>query len=254
MKCLLKIFCCLTTALSMAWAQQNPFDNPEGRQQGGALFQTHCAYCHGARGEGGRGADLTTGNYRHGGSDRELYASIRNGIPGTEMPAVRASDDDVRKMTAYVKTLGAAGLKETATGDVAAGKAVYAGKGHCASCHAINGEGGSLGPDLSAAGRSRGLGYLMDSLVTPDADVALPYRAVQIVTKAGKTSGGIRLNEDDISIQLRDAGGNLRAFLKEDLKEIRRDKPSLMPAYGKTLSGKELDDVVAFLSSLRGAQ
>jgi mono/diheme cytochrome c family protein len=55
-----------------ALSQANAFDTAEGRQQGAALFQTHCAYCHAAQGEGGRGADLTTGSYRHGGSDSEL--------------------------------------------------------------------------------------------------------------------------------------------------------------------------------------
>ena len=93
----------------------------------------------------------------------------------------------------------------------------------------------------------------MASLVTPEADVAVPYRAVQVTTKAGKSAAGIRLNEDDLSIQLRDSGNNLRSFLKDDLKDIRRDKPSLMPAYGTTLNKKELDDLVAYLSSLRGA-
>jgi cytochrome c1 len=35
------------------------------------------------------------------------------------------------------------------------------------------------------------------------------------------------------------------------VKEIRHDNPSLMPAY-TTLTKKELDDLVAYLSSLRG--
>jgi hypothetical protein len=64
----------------------------------------------------------------------------------------------------------------------------------------------------------------------------------------------MRLNEDDISIQLRDANDNLRSFLKENLREIRHDKPSLMPSYGALLSRKEIEDLVAYLSSLRGGE
>jgi hypothetical protein len=71
-----------------------------------ALFQTHCTYCHGARGQGSRGSDLTTGQYKYGGSDASLYATIRNGLRGTEMPAVLATDDEVWKMVAFVKRLG----------------------------------------------------------------------------------------------------------------------------------------------------
>jgi hypothetical protein len=73
-----------------------------------------------------------------------------------------------------------------------------------------------------------------------------------VTTASGETVTGIRLNEDDISIQLRDMNGNLRSFLKDKVKEIRKDKPSLMPAYGSVLSKKELEDLVAYLSSLRG--
>jgi len=250
---LVRVSLCIAAVPLWCFAQNasNRFDTPEGRAQGAALFQANCAYCHGAHGEGGRGADLTTGIYRHGGSDQELFASIRNGIAGTEMPASRISDEEAWKTAAYVKTLGSAGMAEKATGDVAAGKSIYAGKGGCGTCHSIAGEGGSIGPDLAGVGRRRGLSYLMESLVAPAADVPASYRAVQLVPKSGQPIKGIRLNEDDVSIQVRDASGKLRSLFKDDLKEIRRDEPSIMPAYGNTLSKKELEDVVAYLSSLR---
>jgi putative heme-binding domain-containing protein len=248
--------CFFVVLAASGWAQEqrNPFETAEALEQGGALFQVHCSYCHGARGEGGRGADLTTGQYRRGGTDANLYTTVRNGIPGTEMPAVRATDDEVWKMVAFVKRLGTAGLFEKATGDPVAGKAVYEGAGRCAVCHSIGLEGGSLGPDLSDVGRRRSLKYLEESIVTPDADVPIRYRAIQVVTTSGQMIAGIRLNEDDISVQLRDEKDNLRSFLKDDIREIRHDKPSLMPPYGSTLSRKEIEDVVAYLNSLRGAQ
>ena len=245
----------LFALLAPAGAQEpkNPFDTAESVEQGRGLFQIHCSYCHGARGEGGRGADLTNGQYRLGGSDASLYTSIREGIPGTEMPAIRATNEEVWKMVAFVKTLGSAGLREKAAGDPVAGKALYEGKGGCPACHSIGMAGGSLGPDLSDVGRRRGLKYLEESLVSPQADVPVSYRAIQVVTKSGQTIGGIRLNEDDISVQVRDTQDRLRSFLKENVKEIRRDRPSLMPAYGSAMSKKEIEDLVAYLSSLRNA-
>jgi len=107
---------------------------------------------------------------------------------------------------------------------------------------------------LTDIGRRRGSRFLEESLVKPEAEVPITYRAIRVATKSGKTVVGIRLNEDDLSVQLRDTGDNLRSFLKDNIKEIRRDQPSLMPAYGSILSKKELVDLVAYLSSLRGAR
>ncbi len=181
--------------ITAAQAQTNRFDTAEGVEEGRALFQIHCTYCHGARGEGGRGTDLTTGEYRQGGSDADLFMTVREGIPGTEMPAVRANDTEVWKMVAFVKKLGSAGLSEKATGDPVAGKAIYRGKGGCPACHAINGEGGSLGPELTTVGRSRGLKFLEESLVNPDADVPIRYRPIRVLIRncsQQKGTGGSR--------------------------------------------------------------
>jgi putative heme-binding domain-containing protein len=245
--------CCFAALLCAGTvAAQNPFDTPDGANQGRALFQTHCSYCHGANGEGGKGADLTSGQYRRGGSDASLFATVRNGI-GSEMPAIRASDDDVWKMVAFVKKIGASTIIEKPVGDAAGGKAIYQAKG-CARCHAIGSEGGSLGPDLSFVGRRRSLKSLWQSVVEPGSEVSINYRTIQIVTKRGQSFSGVRLNEDDVSIQMRDSEDNLRSFLKEDVREIQHGRPSLMPSYGSILSRKELEDLVAYLNSLRGAQ
>src|SRR5262245_10953376 len=103
-----------------ALPELNPVETETDSQQGAAVFQTQCSYCHGVRGEGGRGADLTAGEYRMGGSDRELFKTIRIGVPGSEMPAVRVSDDEIWKLVGYVKRLGSQGLLEKAPGDAVA--------------------------------------------------------------------------------------------------------------------------------------
>ncbi len=252
--------CCVALMAVALWAQApqapvpdvNPFSSAADIQQGSALFQVHCTYCHGASGEGGRGADLTTGLYRHGSRDPELYASIRNGIPGTEMAPVRITDDDVWKLVAFVKRLGSQGMLEKAAGDPVAGRLVYQ-KSGCMSCHRIDTEGGNLGPALTEVGRRRGLKFLTESLVKPDAEIPINYRGVQVVLKSGQTVTGIRVNRDDLSIQVRDSRDNFRSFLMENVQEVRYDKPSLMPSYA-SMNPKDLDDVVAYLNSLKGAQ
>jgi cytochrome c oxidase cbb3-type subunit III len=259
MHSLLRICCALLIAASLRAqtpqlpiAEANPFSSDADIQAGAALFQTHCSYCHGSSGEGGRGADLTAGIYRRGGRDPELYASIRYGVPGSEMGPVRATDEEVWKLVAFVKRIGSQGLLEKAPGDPAAGHAMYQ-KSGCANCHRIGKDGGALGPELTDIGRRRGLKFLAESLAKPEADIPINYRGVQVVLKSGQTVSGIRLNRDDLSIQLRDTRGNLPSFLMDNVQEVRYDKPSLMPAYA-SMNQKDFEDVVAYLNSLKGAQ
>src|SRR5207245_6367942 len=89
--------------------------------------------------------------------------------------------------------------------------------------------------------------------VAPYAEIYNEYLTVIAVTKLGQRIEGIALNEDDISIQLRDARGNLRSLLKQNLRDMRREQRSLMPSYASKLSASEIDNLAAYLRTLRGA-
>jgi len=231
----------------------NPHTSAADLEAGRKLYIGKCGHCHGQNGEGGRGATLNTGQFRHGNSDREIFLIIRNGLPNTEMPGTfNAPEVDVWRIVAYVQQLNRQGLKETATGDAAAGLLVY-GKNGCAACHRINGKGGFLGPDLSDIGAKRAVRHLRESLLEPNADLPLDYRTVEVITITGKRSSGIHLNEDEYSLHLRDSQGSLLSFLKTELKEIKLPRESLMPDY-KSLSKDELENLVGYLSSLRQKQ
>jgi putative heme-binding domain-containing protein len=231
--------------------EKNPYTSAEDARLGRQYFLGHCGQCHGPEGQGGRGVNLTTGRLRHGSSDRELYMTLRQGISGSEMPGSRLSQIELWRIVTYVRTLGAAGAEERATGDPVAGEAVYHAKG-CDACHLVRGQGGLLGPDLSDIGFRRSLKFLRESVIQPDAHIAADYRSAVVAPRSGPKIVGIVLNEDDYSIQLRDRNGVLRAFVKADLKAVEHPSKSLMPAYGSALSDTQLEDLVAYLSSLRG--
>ena len=89
--------------------------------RGAELFARLCASCHGPAGAGdgseelfddlGRpieARDLTVGEYRGGGGDRDLYWRLRSGIPGTAMPAFgsgQMSDEETWQMIDYLRAL-----------------------------------------------------------------------------------------------------------------------------------------------------
>ena len=95
--------------------------------------------------------------------------------------------------------------------------------------------------------------HLRQSIVDPNADLPLDYRSVSVTDAKGKTTSGIHLNEDEYSVHLRDLTGNLRSFMKSELKEITLPRQSLMPAY-PSLSAADLENLVAYLGSLRPAR
>src|SRR4029434_8388159 len=92
-----------------------------------------------------------------------MIGITRNGVPTRAMPPNPFSEPQANTIVAYVRSmLGGRGantsLIASLTGDVARGKTVFEGKGNCVSCHAVNGAGGTSGPDLGAPAGGRGGG------------------------------------------------------------------------------------------------
>ena len=79
-------------------------------------------------------------------------------------------------------------------------------------------------------------------------------RSVRAVTRDGKVITGRRLNEDTYTVQLIDPTERLVSLSKSDLREYTVVKTSPMPSYKNELSSGELDDVVAYLRTLKGSK
>ncbi len=231
-------------------ALTNPFTSATDREAGGRMYRSHCAVCHGIEGEGGRGAMLTTGMFRHGGTDRDLYETISEGIPGTEMPGIFFNGKQLWQIVAYVRSLSEGRGADHAPGDPEKGKAVYLANG-CDGCHRIRGEGGRMGPDLSDIGAMRSLGHLQAAVLQPDESVYPQHWMVRAQTDDGESISGMRMNEDTFSVQLLDASGQLLSLQKSRLVDFEVDRSSGMPSYDGKIGGDELDNLVAYLASQR---
>jgi putative heme-binding domain-containing protein len=257
------VFIAVAATLLLRVPAAVPQATTEPADPGRHLFEAHCASCHGPRGEGGRGPTLALPTLSRAKDDAALQRIISNGIPGTEMPGGRLEGKDVHLVAAFVKSLGTMPVEQV-PGDPNRGAQLYAAKGQCAKCHMIRGEGSSFGPDLTDIGRRRSTAYLRRSLLDPNADVpqsfsprtdaGLPqnFLFVRVVTRDGADFSGARINEDTFSIQIRDALGRVRSFSKADLSEFHKDwGKSPMPSYAGALTTDEIDDLVAYMVSLR---
>jgi len=221
--------------------------------RGRTLFEAQCAYCHGADGDGGRGANLARPALRRAPTDEALFRVVNRGIPGTGMPGNAMSARETWQVVAFVRSLGLV-KREPLPGDAARGAQVYA-KAGCAACHTIRGRGGPIGPDLTDAGARSSPAYLRRSIVDPQADVPAGFRQVLAVTREGRRITGVRVNEDTFSIQFRDAAGTLYSFFKEELAELATDDGrTAMPTFRDRLEPAALDDLVAYLASLEGTR
>lgn len=234
-------------------APQNPSSSPTGDDlaRGKRLYVAQCALCHGIEGVGGRGTALNQPNLRRVSTPTSVVFIIKNGILGTDMPAIwNLGDDEARLIAEYVLSLGKREEMKL-PGDAAKGKAVFDAQG-CTSCHIVRGVGGSKGPLLTEIGASRGAAFLREAVVNPTANVEERWLVVTATKRDGKTVRGIRVNEDSFTIQLRDTSNRFHSFRKADLKDLKKETGvSTMPSY-KSLSAAELDDLVAYLASLRG--
>lgn len=231
-------------ALERPLAQADAADLAEGKR----LYTAQCALCHGIDGSGGYGPSLLRPTFVRAADDAGLFSLVRNGIPGL-MPGFDANGPKRNwQLAAFALSLTRSG-GGSAKGDAAHGRTVYDARG-CANCHVLEGQGRALGPDLSTIGRQRGPAYLRQSLVEPAAKVPDGHVVVTAKPANGPAVRGVRVSEDAFWVHVRDMKGELHAFRIADLADLKREAgASLMPAYASLPAG-DLDDLVAYLSSL----
>jgi putative heme-binding domain-containing protein len=156
-------------------------------------------------------------------------------------------------VVAYVRSSGRTG-SVSLPGDPAKGKAIHE-KSDCAKCHAIQGQGDFVGPELTdVVGARRGAARLRRVLLhsasakTIDSAGYLTFLIIQVATRDGRLVRGLRLNEDTFTVQIRDSDNHLHSFPKDELMELKREPgASVMPGYANLLSVSEIDAPMAFL-------
>lgn len=142
--------------------------------------------------------------------------------------------------------------KSARTRDVVRGRRVFAAAG-CFACHTCNGEGGALGPDLTAAGSRLATGDLLEAIVEPSREISDQYGTSEIALRDGRRLSGRIINYTEqglvLSENLFDPAQGVR--LKEsEIVTITPSKISLMPSgLLDTFSASEILDLLAFLRS-----
>jgi alcohol dehydrogenase (cytochrome c) len=237
----------------------NPFQaDPAAAPAGERVFNSACVACHGGGAAGDRGPPLNTGRFEHGGEDYELFSTIRDGIPGTQMPSFKALPArNIWLVVSYLRSLSGAVAPTSQTAVAATeptesslrGATLFFGKGGCSGCHEINGRGSALAADLSAAGLGR-LESIREAVLhrRPTRRTDVHGRYVEAVLANNSKISGLVRNEDSFTIHLMQMDGRLRMLDRSSLRSLKTLPTTLAPAdVEQRLSAPEIDDLAAFL-------
>ncbi len=253
---------CSMVFLALSVSAQNPA-RPDGSindrdnftkaeiQTGRHSLNAYCGRCHGRDGRGGRGPDLTDGIYKHIKKDKDILDIVANGIPGTAMAGIGdGAEDFVWPIVAYIRSEGSkAKGKPAIAGNLARGKKLF--EVHkCNSCHWANGEGGRLGTDLTGIAATPA--YVRESLQNPNALVDGMHQRVTLLDSDGQTITGKLLSEDTFNALVMTTDEELLSVPK-DRMSIKYSNVSLMPSYQAHLKQTDIDDLTAYVLSIKKA-
>jgi len=243
----------------MLWGEPAPQDTaPRAKtpqqngasRDGGQVFASQCAGCHGLDGKGGeRAPDIATSAKTQRRSDEELFRIIQKGVPGTGMPAFSPlSQEDTKSLIAHVRSLQGRVGDAILPGDDRKGRSLFYGRARCAQCHIVAGTGGYIAGDLTSYGANKSVEDIRSAIVKPSS-IAGPGRGrAELTTRDGRKYSGLVRNEDNFSVQLQTLDGAFHLFDKAEIESMQRMAEPLMPTdYGSTLNLGELNDLISFL-------
>ena len=243
----------LLCAVARAAAAQEDHQYSAEQIQGGyRLYASQCQLCHGLNGDGVGGTNFARQQFRFVTSDADIRRMIANGSTGGGMPSFALRDTELDGVIAFLRS----GMDRSGVtfrlGDAGRGKAVYDGKGGCASCHRLAGQGARTAPDLTDIGYLRRPGQIFTSLTDPIKATLPINRPVAITLRNGRVIKGRRYDEDTFSVRLIDANETMLSLSKADIASYQVRTDTDMPSFRERLSEGELGDLLAYLISLKG--
>ena len=138
-------------------------------------------------------------------------------------------------------------------GNLERGRDLFFGnKAACAACHALNGKGGTIGPELGKIGAIRSGRDLLESVIFPSASFARGFETFVIETRSGLVHTGIIKRETADAVYLVTAERNEIRIGRADIDNLAPGRVSIMPQGLDTqLSRQEIQDLMTYLQTLR---
>jgi putative heme-binding domain-containing protein len=130
-------------------------------------------------------------------------------------------------------------------GDSARGATIF--KQLCQTCHAIQGIGKRVGPDLASIS-SRRSDLLLVDILDPSRQVSPDFVNYVVVTQDGRVMTGLIAAETAESVTLRREDGHQETIQRSEIEQFRASGKSMMPdGLEKNLTPDQIADLLEFL-------
>ena len=222
-------------------------------EKGGALFNQHCAFCHGRDAAGGEeGPDLTQSKLVVGDvKGDKIGPVVRNGRPDKGMPRFNLPDSDLDALVAFIhdqatkaasQNGGRRGVdvSDLQTGNAEAGKRYFNGAGKCVSCHSPTG-------DLAGiAQRYAGL-QLEERMLYPRNAKA----RIAVTLPSDQTVSGQLAYRDEFTVGMRDSSNRYRSWPTNRVKYTIDAPADAHAALLGKYTDADIHNLMAYLQTLR---
>ena len=136
-------------------------------------------------------------------------------------------------------------------GNAEAGKKVFIERAElsCVRCHKVQGEGGEVGPELTGLGKKNGRGYLLTSILYPNAAIATGFENVLVTLKGGQSYAGIIKSESATELVLNSAEDGLVTVKKSEITAREKGLSGMPEGFGDLISKQDLRNLIEYLAT-----
>jgi mono/diheme cytochrome c family protein len=242
-------------AATLAAGQAGPYERQKvdaaAATRGRALYAQHCINCHGSTAKGGeRGPDLIRSvvvlRDRLGNAIGPALKSSAHQTSLTDAQVVDLSHFLHQRVESIASNRTARAPIDVLTGDPEAGRAYFNGAGQCSTCHSPTG-------DLAGIGRRVSDGVaLQQRWLFPSLRRGGDKQVEVTVTVGGVMTRGALVRQDDFTVSLRDAAGQLHSFTRAPGVDIVvRDPLETHAALLDRYTDADIHNVTTYLSTLK---
>ncbi len=139
-------------------------------------------------------------------------------------------------------------------GDATRGRVIFfkSSAAQCKACHAVQGFGGTLGPELSNIGKKYERKTLLETIIDPSKAIAPEFIPYLLETKSGQVHAGFLVERTADHVLLKNVKSEMVRVPADDVEALLPQEKSLMPELILSeVTAQDAADLLAFLTGLK---